>query len=209
MIKIKCIQCGKSTKKYPSEYKKFCSRSCAITYRNLHNHPLKNPESRKKLSESKKGSIPWNKGLTKEDPRVAKNIKHLYGNNFGKANKGRKSPWTIKRNLEDNPMWDDDVAKSAGRSRYKEENYNWRGGYIRGSNDTKKYKELTKQVLLRDNNKCTQCGTKEGIFPHHIIPRRLDGKDKLSNLLTVCRFCHPKLDAIAWKKYKEGIKNNG
>jgi len=46
-------------------------------------------ETRKKMSEAKKGNtpwnkgkknsqVPWNKGLTKEDPRVAKNIESAY-----------------------------------------------------------------------------------------------------------------------------------
>lgn len=51
-----CIQCGKEFEVYLSEIKKgggkFCSRSCATTYRNLTNNPSKNPEIRKKISEN-------------------------------------------------------------------------------------------------------------------------------------------------------------
>lgn len=39
------------------------------------NRPVYSEESRKKMSESGKGKIPWNKGLTIEDPRIAKGIK--------------------------------------------------------------------------------------------------------------------------------------
>ena len=61
---------SEETKKKLSEYNK--------------NHPNYNfthrertDEERKKISASLKGNIPWNKGLTKEDPRVAKNIQKL------------------------------------------------------------------------------------------------------------------------------------
>lgn len=42
------------------------------------------PELRKKLSDAKKGKSPWNKGLNKSDPRVAKNAEGISRGNKGK-----------------------------------------------------------------------------------------------------------------------------
>lgn len=47
-------------------------------------------ESRKKMSKASKGRIPWNKGLTTEDPRVASYIRYgkdnpAYGNSYRKG----------------------------------------------------------------------------------------------------------------------------
>ncbi len=42
------------------------------------------PELRKKLSDAKKGKSPWNKGLTKCDPRVAKNGQSISKSSIGK-----------------------------------------------------------------------------------------------------------------------------
>jgi len=52
---------------------------------------------------------------------------------------------------------------------------------------------LAKQVRIRDNYRCQNCGAK-AIGVHHIIPRSLGGPDELWNLITICRACHPKLE---------------
>ena len=92
MEEIICLQCKMIVKAYPSERRKFCSIGCGTTYRNLHNHPLKSEASRKKLSESCKGRPAWNKGLTKEDPRVEK-----YASKIRKENNGMWKGGSIPR----------------------------------------------------------------------------------------------------------------
>ena len=55
-VKINCIQCNIEFETHLSEIKKgggkFCSRSCAIRYRNLTNNPTKNIEVREKISKN-------------------------------------------------------------------------------------------------------------------------------------------------------------
>lgn len=55
--------------------------------------PVYSDESRKKMSESSKGRLVWNKGLTKDDPRVAKYVRSGKDHHYtGKSSavKGRK-----------------------------------------------------------------------------------------------------------------------
>ena len=53
-VERNCLWCGKAFLAYPSEIRngggKFCSRSCAMTYRNTHDNPSKNAEVRAKIS---------------------------------------------------------------------------------------------------------------------------------------------------------------
>ena len=52
---------------------------------------------------------------------------------------------------------------------------------------------LRKATILRDSNKCRMCGkTNCRLEVHHITPRRLGGRDVLSNLITLCEKCHEK-----------------
>lgn len=50
---------------------------------------------------------------------------------------------------------------------------------------------VRKAVILRDGCKCMECGrTKCKLEVHHIKPRRLNGSNTLSNLITLCKRCH-------------------
>lgn len=52
---------------------------------------------------------------------------------------------------------------------------------------------IRKAVILRDKCKCMQCGkTHTMLEVHHITPRRLNGKNNLGNLITLCTKCHAK-----------------
>lgn len=52
---------------------------------------------------------------------------------------------------------------------------------------------LRKATILRDGNRCKMCGKSEcRLEAHHITPRRLGGRDILSNLITLCEKCHKK-----------------
>lgn len=53
-------------------------------------------EHNKKISESYKGRIPWNKGLTKEDPRVKKYTDKLIGRKLPETQKAKQSE-TMKK----------------------------------------------------------------------------------------------------------------
>lgn len=50
---------------------------------------------------------------------------------------------------------------------------------------------IRKAVILRDGCKCMECGrTNCKLEVHHIKPRRLNGSNTLSNLITLCARCH-------------------
>lgn len=52
---------------------------------------------------------------------------------------------------------------------------------------------LRKAVILRDNCKCMECGKSNCVLEvHHIVPKRLNGKNNLGNLITLCSSCHDK-----------------
>ena len=54
---------------------------------------------------------------------------------------------------------------------------------------------IRKAVILRDGCKCMECGkTNCKLEVHHIKPRRLNGSNTLSNLITLCETCHQKTE---------------
>lgn len=55
-VSYKCIYCGKEFEGFKSSKSKFCSRDCWWGWFR-ENHPMKNSESRKKVSKSKKGKV--------------------------------------------------------------------------------------------------------------------------------------------------------
>jgi len=78
-----------------------------------------------------------------------------------------------------------------------EDNPRWEGGWEPDDEKKKFYasqawKEKRREVLERDDNKCTQCGsTDDKLAVHHWRPIS-DGGAKLdmANLATVCQSCH-------------------
>lgn len=54
---------------------------------------------------------------------------------------------------------------------------------------------IRKAVILRDGCKCMECGKSNcKLEVHHIKPRRLNGSNALSNLITLCEKCHQKTE---------------
>jgi hypothetical protein len=55
--------------------------------------------------------------------------------------------------------------------------------------------KIIQQVRERDNYTCRLCqkdlkDTPAKLDTHHIIPKKLGGKDEINNLLTLCHSCH-------------------
>jgi 5-methylcytosine-specific restriction endonuclease McrA len=59
--------------------------------------------------------------------------------------------------------------------------------------DPHSYKELCRQVLVRDNWRCQVCGSKNNLQVHHQQLRSQQGSDEDSNLITLCVDCHERL----------------
>lgn len=50
---------------------------------------------------------------------------------------------------------------------------------------------LRRAVILRDDGRCRECGKENcRLEVHHITPRRAGGRDTISNLITLCPYCH-------------------
>lgn len=77
----------------------------------------------------------------------------------------------------------------------KENHWNWKGGIC---NDnlylSEEWKNIRKKVYVRDNFKCQCCGSNRNILAHHIIPYRISKNNNISNLITLCNECHPKIE---------------
>ena len=67
----------------------------------------------------REGLVPWNKGLTKADPRIAKQAAKVSGKGNGMTgrpshNKGKKNPWTSewnRKNKVGNIPWNKGLTK--------------------------------------------------------------------------------------------------
>ena len=54
---------------------------------------------------------------------------------------------------------------------------------------------IRKAVIIRDGCKCIECGKSNcKLEVHHIKPRRMNGSNTLSNLITLCEKCHQKTE---------------
>jgi len=56
-------------------------------------------------------------------------------------------------------------------------------------------KNIRQQVLKTDEC-CQKCKTTNHLVVHHIIPKRVGGKDNINNLVVLCRSCHRKVHHI-------------
>ena len=55
---------------------------------------------------------------------------------------------------------------------------------------------IRKAIILRDECKCMECGKSNCVLEvHHIVPKRLNGKNNQGNLITLCSKCHDKTES--------------
>lgn len=64
--------------------------------------------------------------------------------------------------------------------------------------------ELRRQVLVRDDNQCRNCGTRSNLCIHHIVPVDVGGNETTSNLVSLCRECHLR----AHRERKQTVSNS-
>lgn len=136
----------------------------------------------KRSSEARKGQVAWNKGLTKNDPRVLG-----YVNNMAKSKKNK--PWTEARRKAQ-PFIKNKPIKMNGKEYHPE------------------WKKIRRDVYRRDNWTCQECGVKchgngekDKIQCHHID---YDVKNNdIKNLITLCSRCHGKTNykRTDWIRY--------
>jgi 5-methylcytosine-specific restriction endonuclease McrA len=158
-------------------------------------------ESKKKMSNSAKGHIPWNKG--KNGLQVAWNKGKKYG-------LGRKVPKCISCGKKLSSKSAKRCAKCSPRIRTGENHPNWKGGtskgYKKGYRDNLAYKKWRKSVFERDDYTCQDCGiTGVYITAHHIKSwaKYPDLRLEITNGKTLCEICHRKTDNYKGKAKKQ------
>jgi len=108
----------------------------------------------------------------------------ILGGKGSGAKKGFKSPWTRKRNLENNPC---KKGMHLGKK-----NPMWKGGI------SKNFYLTTFAYLKKD---CFVCGSKKNLEFHHLD--RNQKNNSIDNLMILCRLCHKQQHAQFRKKQKE------
>lgn len=129
-------------------------------------HPV--PESiRKKISETKKGIIPWMKGK-----------KHTVESRIKVSQTKKQSPKTPRGS--NHPMW---RGGSIDRGNLRV------NGLL--------HRLWREQILQRDNFTCQRCeeNNRKKLITHHIIPFRVSHDNSLENGITLCRSCHPSIES--------------
>jgi 5-methylcytosine-specific restriction endonuclease McrA len=188
-VKIKCIVC--SAEKFVYPYRKnarFCSRKCASKFN-------------------------YGKGLAKIDHSYAIGNKFRQGKS--PSNKGKKLPQFSGRN---HPRWKEPISFTCVKCKKEFKKKPWE------VNSAKKYKgnppqfcsricmggdiplrkkrlgkkswlEVSKFVKDRDGFMCQLCGkTNCKLNAHHMIPFKETQDDSPDNLVTLCVYCHTKIE---------------
>ena len=130
----------------------------------------------------KKGSVPWNRGLTaKDDPRI------IHGHKFTLGH----TPWNKGKNKYNSEMYKKMSLKRSG-----ENHWMWKGGITPERHKiytSLKYKLWRKSVFERDNYTCQMCSITCTALEAHHKHRFSDYKDKrfdIDNGITLCKKCH-------------------
>lgn len=169
---------------------------------------------RKHMGEAKKGTTPWNKGLTKEtDERVRKYADSKRGRSRSRETKEKLRKANLgKRLSEEHKEKIRETMKKTGAgmaTRFKkgsipwdkgkkcpqlsgENNASWRGGIARLPYPYE-FTKVREQVLKRDNYTCRECGKNRDeviLAVHHIDYDKNNNNEE--NLITLCFSCHAK-----------------
>ena len=163
-IKI-CSYCRKSFHSRGSRPRKYCSNACAHKFHIGKNHPYWKPKIYKHCVICKKQII--------------------------------LSPWQKDQILCSSQCYAKWISL-----KYKGSNAsNWRGGISPETNircSSIEWRKLRPKIYKRDNYTCQKCGYQAEEyknFPlavHHIIPYRISKNNNPKNLITLCKWCHPK-----------------
>lgn len=186
MLKCVCGTCDNVFWAYPSHAKKgsgtYCSRKCYY--------------------ESKQGCIPWNKGMKGQISSGSfKKGQHMSPETeFKKGHSGyiHKKQWK-----KGHVPWNQGLKLP---KQSKENCHLWRGGitskniHIRNSSE---YKQWRRDVFIRDEFTCQECGKKHVyIMAHHIKSFSKHPKLRLdvNNGQTLCDECHKETESYLNRK---------
>ena len=156
-------------------------------------------ETKRKISESVKGNIPWNKGLTNEtDKRVMKSSISKSGQRrseetkqkMRESHKGQVGYWKDKHRSEE-------TKQKISKATKGNNNPNWQGGISLEPYSFEFNSQLKELVRHRDNYICQLCGMPEcenikKLSVHHIDYNKQNCLP--SNLITLCVGCNAKVN---------------
>lgn len=122
-------------------------------------------------------------------------------------NKGKKPSEATREKMR--AIWTDERREQFAERRRGENNQHFKTGESAGNVlNTWQWRQLKLKVHERDGWLCQECGrdcspearAKEGhrVQCHHVVARWKGGTDDLSNLQTLCRSCHAKIE---WRTY--------
>jgi hypothetical protein len=158
-------------------------------------------ETREKISNSLKGNIAWNKGLTKQTDSRITTTKGAWEKGHIPWNKNKKGliPWNKGKKfmaLDKNP--------------------NWKGGKSFEPYGLKFNKKLKNKIRERDKYRCQECfrhqgelydkvGRKYKLIVHHIDYDKNNNEEE--NLISLCRNCHLQTNfgREDWTKYYKEV----
>ncbi len=80
------------------------------------------------------------------------------------------------------------VKPGAFRRRKKKQRRTSYENYLRSTH----WKDVRRQVLMRDKHRCVDCGSRGLLQVHHLTYDRL-GNERMTDLTTLCRSCHRRL----------------
>ncbi len=89
--------------------------------------------------------------------------------------------------------------------------WNWKGGISKSESARERYgmsinewKALAQRIRKRDNFTCQWCGRRRATVVHHIVPIRVRLDNHPDNLITLCRCCHPEVEALTDEYLEQG-----
>ena len=181
-------------------------------------------KTKRKISESLKGRIPWNKGKTglqvysEETKQKMSNsakghkVSEITKKKISEANKGKhlskkhKEKIRIALKGRKRPPFSEEWKRNLSKSHKREKCVFWKGGISFKPYGLEFNNNLKEVIRSRDKRKCficeiTELGNKEKLSVHHIDYDKKNNDPK--NLISLCRNCHRKTNYNRkhWQNY--------
>lgn len=152
----------------------------------------------------KKGRLPWNKGLTKDNEIIrlqaethSIKMRNMYKEGKIKPwNKGKPMPDDVKLKISKASLAHPHRNYWLGKRRINQMgplNRNWKGGSSSEEYGVGFNKELKNKIRKKYNNHCQECFRNEQEIGYKLIVHHIDFNKKNneeSNLICLCRSCH-------------------
>jgi len=179
-------------------------------------------ETREKISQSLRGNN--NKKGKKLSEETCKLFSEIAKRDYKEGKRRVYSHWTGKKLSEEHKekirksskltsnsgrFPKDNIPWNKGKSHPKvcgENHWNWQGGITTETNKRTsdfRWREIAQKIYRKDYGRCRLFGkyARSQIQCHHINPKREGGNDEMSNLVTLCRPHHLKLERSKFQQF--------